>query len=324
MAKSAKNPILDGQPEINIGLVGHVDHGKTTLTKALSGQWTDTHSEELKRGITIRLGYADMTIRKTSDGHFTTATKDTFGVETEPIRKVSLVDAPGHESLMATMLAGTAIMDGALLLVSATEHCPMPQTAEHMQALELSGIKKIIVVQNKVDLVDSKTAKENYEQIKTFLKETSFTDAPIIPISAKFGLNIDILLETIEQEFKTPKRNEHEAPRFMVARSFDINKPGIEPKDLQGGVLGGALMQGKLSIGDTIQISPGRITIEKNQITSHPYTTTITNIISGGKKQNSIVPGGSVALMTSLDPSIVKGDSLRGNVVGLVDSTPTI
>ncbi|MBI4153155.1 50S ribosome-binding GTPase, partial [Candidatus Woesearchaeota archaeon] len=110
------------QPEINIGLVGHVDHGKTTLTERLSGKWTDTHSEELKRGITIRLGYADTVFAKTKDGKYTTeqhAKKEKK--EYDVLRKVSFVDAPGHESLMATMLAGSTIMDGALLLVSAAE-----------------------------------------------------------------------------------------------------------------------------------------------------------------------------------------------------------
>ena len=231
------------QPVMNIGLVGHVDHGKTTLTRALSGIWTDTHSEELKRGITIRLGYADMTIRKTADGHLTVAKEDNFGVETEVVRKISLVDAPGHESLMATMLAGATIMDGALLLVSANETCPQPQTAEHLQALEISGIEKIIILQNKIDIVTEEEAKANYDQIKTFLKGTRYEDAPVIPISAKEGLNIDMLLEAIEQEFPTPKRDPALAPLFMVARTFDINKPGMTPDELKGGVAGRSILQ---------------------------------------------------------------------------------
>lgn len=313
-----------GQPEINIGLVGHVDHGKTTLTKALSGVWTDTHSEELKRGITIRLGYADMTVRKTSDGHFTIAEEDSFGIKTTPVRKMSLVDAPGHESLMATMLAGTTIMDGALLLVSATEKCPQPQTAEHLQALEISGIDKVIVVQNKVDIVSEENAKKNYEQIKEFLKGTKYEDAPIIPISAKHQLNMDLLLETIQDYFPTPKRDDSLAPRFMIARTFDINKPGISPDKLVGGVLGGSLKQGKLKVGDTIEINPGRIVVEANQMVNKPIQTKITGIITGGTPVNEIVPGGSVAIMTTLDPSIVKGDSLRGNVVSNLDDKPAV
>lgn len=322
MAK--KNSVSDGQPEINIGLVGHVDHGKTTLTKALSGVWADTHSEEVKRGITIRLGYADMTVRKTSDGHLTVEKKDAFGAETEPVRKISLVDAPGHESLMATMLAGVTIMDGAILLVSANEECPQPQTMEHLQALELSGIEKVIVVQNKVDLVSEEQSQKNYDQIKKFLKNTKFKDASIIPISAKHNLNIDLLLETIQEFMPTPDRDVKADPRFMVARTFDINKPGTLPDGMKGGVMGGSLKQGSLKVGDTLEISPGRIVIEKNQFACHPLKTKVTGIITGGKPVDSIVPGGSVAIMTELDPSIVKGDILRGNIVSLPGKAPPV
>jgi len=315
---------LNIQPEVNIGLVGHVDHGKTTLTKALSGVWTDTHSEELKRGITIRLGYADMFVRKTSDGHYTINDKDNFGVETKIVRKLSLVDAPGHESLMATMLAGTTIMDGALLLISANETCPQPQTAEHLQALEISGIDKVIIVQNKVDLVSEEDAVKNYNQVVKFLKGTKYESSPIIPISAKHNLNIDLLIETIEKHIPTPRRDSSKDPIFTIARSFDINKPGIVPNDLKGGVLGGSLKQGILKVGDEIEISPGRIVTEQNQFKCYSFKTKITSIITGGVSCNSITPGGSVAIMTDLDPSIVKGDVLRGNVVGIPGRVPPI
>ena len=98
--------IVNGQPVVNIGLVGHVDHGKTTLTERLTGKWTDTHSEEIKRGITIRLGYANSIFRKCVQCNmFATQQKCECGGETKPIRKVSFVDAPGHENLIATMLS---------------------------------------------------------------------------------------------------------------------------------------------------------------------------------------------------------------------------
>jgi translation initiation factor 2 subunit 3 len=113
------------QPVINIGTIGHVDHGKTTLVQALSGKWTDTHSEEVKRGITIRLGYADAVFRKCPkcegiEGFTIEETCKKHKVKTDVLRKVSFVDSPGHESLMATMLSGATIIDGALLLVAAT------------------------------------------------------------------------------------------------------------------------------------------------------------------------------------------------------------
>ena len=149
---------MNVQSDVNIGLVGHVDHGKTTLTKALSGIWTDTHSEETKRGISIRLGYADIEFRKCPNcGEpecYTTSKKcEICGSETELIRKVSFVDAPGHETLMATMLSGAAIMDGAVLVIAANESCPQPQTKEHLMALDVIGVKDVIVVQNKIDIV---------------------------------------------------------------------------------------------------------------------------------------------------------------------------
>jgi len=163
-------------PEVNIGLVGHVDHGKTTLTRALSGKWTDEHSEELKRGITIRLGYADITYYE-KDGEFNVDEEGNIA------RTVSLVDAPGHETLMANVLSGAAIMDGAILLVAADEKCPRPQTREHLAALDIAGVENIVVVQNKIDKVSKEEAKNNYEQINEFLKGSVAEDAPIIPIS---------------------------------------------------------------------------------------------------------------------------------------------
>jgi len=110
-------------------MVGHVDHGKTTLVKALSGVWTDTHSEEVKRGISIRLGYADspfMKCPKCPEPYCYTVEKTCPNCDEKTVehRTVSFVDAPGHETLMATMLSGAAIMDGAVLVIAANEDCP--------------------------------------------------------------------------------------------------------------------------------------------------------------------------------------------------------
>src|SRR3989344_4226701 len=234
------------QPEINIGMVGHVDHGKTTLLEALSGVWTDTHSEEIKRGITIRLGYADAVFYK-EGSEYTTKPKDKS--KAEVLRKVSFVDAPGHESLMATMLSGATIMDGALLLVAANEKCPQPQTREHLMALQITGIKNIVIVQNKIDLVDEKEALKNYNEIREFVKGTSFESSPIIPISAQHKAGIGMLINAIEDTMPTPKRDTSKEPVFLVARSFDINRPGTLPKDLADGALGGSMRQGIFGIG---------------------------------------------------------------------------
>ncbi|MEF8847893.1 MAG: GTP-binding protein, partial [Candidatus Thermoplasmatota archaeon] len=138
-------------PEINIGMIGHVDHGKTTLTQRLTGKWADEHSEEVKRGITIKLGYADADFYKCEECEEPTCycTKKKCphcGSKTTLLRSVSFVDAPGHETLMAIMLSGAAIMDGAVLVIAANEECPQPQTWEHLTALDIAGIKNIVIV----------------------------------------------------------------------------------------------------------------------------------------------------------------------------------
>jgi len=143
---------LPAQPEVNIGTIGHVDHGKTTLVQALTGVWASRHSEELRRGITIRLGYADAPVYKcpncnTPECYTTKTACPNCKSLCEFVRAISFVDAPGHEALMATMLSGAAIMDGALLVIAADEACPQPQTREHLAAAEIVGIKNIVIVQ---------------------------------------------------------------------------------------------------------------------------------------------------------------------------------
>lgn len=323
ISKEEVNQIV--QPEINIGLVGHVDHGKTTLTEKLSGKWTDTHSEEIKRGITIRLGYADSTFYKCKKCKtFGTKKECTCKEIAEKLRTVSFVDAPGHESLMATMLSGATIIDGALLLIAANEPCPQPQTKEHVMALEILGQKNIIIVQNKIDLVPEDRAIRNYKEIKEFLKGTSFENSPIIPISAQYNVNIDKLIEAIEEFIPTPKRDPKSDPIFLIARSFDINKPGTKIKDIKGGVLGGALMSGKLKVGDELEIRPGRVTEEAHRLKAKPIKTKITGLVTGGVHVDEVGPGGTVGIMTTLDPSIIKSDKLTGNIAGHVDKLPPV
>ena len=316
-------------PEINIGMIGHVDHGKTTLTKSLSGKWADVHSEELKRGITIRLGYADSTFFKCPNCQppecYSAIEKCKICSEKSiPLRKISLIDSPGHETLMATMLSGASIIDAALLLVSSNEECPQPQTKEHLMALEIMGINNIIIVQNKIDLVSKEQLITNYKQIKKFLKNTIAEDAPIIPISAQHNINVDALISSIQQNFKTPSRNEEEPPLFYIARSFDINKPGSTIKNLVGGVLGGALKRGKLLTGQKIEIRPGIKKEKQNKTNWVPLKTKIISLNSGNNSVKTITPGGSVGILTELDPSIVKSNNLSGNVVGFSDSLPEV
>ena len=248
------------QPEVNIGLVGHVDHGKTTLVEALSGSWTDQHSEEMKRGISIRLGYADTTFRICPDTAepdcYTVAEECPNGAASEPLRTVSFVDAPGHETLMATMLAGASLMDGAVLVVSATEDVPQAQTEEHLMALDIIGIDNIVIAQNKLDLVDRERAMDNYEQIQEFVAGTVAEGAPIVPISAQQETNLDVLIGAIEETIPTPDRSDDDTAEMYVARSFDINRPGTTWEDLTVAIVGGSSVSGALTSGGGIDRLP--------------------------------------------------------------------
>ena len=311
------------QPEVNIGLVGHVDHGKTTLTQALTGEWTDRHSEELRRGISIKLGYADSAFYKCpglpDPSGYTTEPKCPDG-EAKFLRAVSFVDAPGHETLMATMLSGAAIMDGALLLVAGNEKVPQPQTREHLYALDIIGVRKVVVVQNKIDLLTLEKAQENYKEIVEFLKGSPLAGAPVVPISANHRVNIDALIGAIEETIPTPARDATKPPLMYVARSFDVNRPGTRPKDLRGAVLGGSLIQGRLKVGDEIEIRPGGAGLPEGR--SEALRTTITSVISGGRTLDELRPGGLAAVATSLDPSLAKGDALTGRLVGTPGTLP--
>ena len=309
------------KPEVNIGMVGHVDHGKTTLVKSLSGVWTDQHSEEVKRGISIRLGYADATFRKcpscpAPDAYSVEEKCPHCGTETEVLRTVSFVDSPGHETLMATMLCGAAIMDGAVLVISANEPCPQPQTKEHLMALNITGIDKIVIVQNKIDLMTREEVMEHYRQIKDFIKGTVAENAPIVPISAQQNLNVDMVIQAIEETIPTPPRDIDKPPLLKVARSFDINRPGATPEALKGGVIGGSLSQGVLHVGDKIEICPGRLVEYEGRKQWVPIQTKVVTLLAGSHVQDEITPGGLMGVGTLLDPIMTKSDALVGQVAG--------
>merc|ERR1712225_214527 len=173
---------------INIGTIGHVAHGKSTVVKAISGVHTVRFKNELERNITIKLGYANAKIYKCENpscerpGSFRSYSSDKedhppcevpgCGGTMKLVRHVSFVDCPGHDILMATMLNGAAVMDAALLLVAANESCPQPQTSEHLAAIEIMRLKHIIILQNKIDLVKESQASQQYKEILNFVQGT--------------------------------------------------------------------------------------------------------------------------------------------------------
>jgi translation initiation factor 2 subunit 3 len=324
---SSKNRALPKQPEVNIGTIGHVDHGKTTLVQSLTGVWASRHSEELKRGITIRLGYADMAIYKcpkceTPRNYTVKPVCPNCGTKAEFVRAISFVDAPGHEALMATMLSGAAVMDGAILVIAADEPCPQAQTREHLAAAEVIGIKNIIIVQNKIDIVEEKRARESYKEIKNFVKGTIAENAPIIPVSAQREINVDVLLNAIEELIPTPKRDENKPPLMYIIRSFDVNKPGTPIEELEGGIIGGTIAQGKFAVGDEIEIRPGISVEREGKTVYNPLISEIVSLHAGEKNIKEATCGGLVGVGTLLDPSYSKADGLNGNIAGKTGLLP--
>lgn len=217
---------------------------------------------------------------------------------------------------MATMLSGAAVMDGALLVIAADERCPQPQSREHLAAIEITGVKNLVIVQNKIDIVNERRALESHKEITSFVKGTVADGAPIIPVSAQHSANIDVLIQASEERIPTPQRDITKPPRMYVLRSFDINKPGTPLKKLAGGVIGGSILQGTFKSGDEIEIRPG-IRVEKQGKTIYqPLFTEIVSLSVGGKIAKEAMCGGLVGIGTLLDPSLTKADGLIGNLAG--------
>lgn len=307
-------------PSINVGVVGHVDHGKTTLVQALTGVWTAKYSEELKRSMTIKLGYANGYIAYCEglEGPeaYVPSTSCPKGAEPKILRALSYIDAPGHEVLMSVMLSGGSLMDAALVVIAANEPCPQPQTREHVKALEILGVEQVVVVQNKVDVVSPEEAKKNYSQIKEFLSTTRYEKVPIVPVSALHKANIDVLAMVMAAVFREPERDLSKPGLMLVARSFDVNLPGTRPENLVGGVVGGSLIKGRISVGDEVEVKPGVRIEVKSKTVYEPLTAKVVSIRYGDINAEEAKPGGLVALGTTLDPSLTKADAMVGQVIG--------
>ena len=304
-----------------------MDNGKSTIVQSLTGVWTARHSEELRRGITIRVGYADASFYECPSceppsNYSTSKICPNCKRETKFLRSVSFVDCPGHHSLMLTMLSGAAIMDGALFVISSNVKCPQAQDREHLLAAGMVGLQKLVVVQNKIDVVDKERAKQNRNEIKEFTKGTVAENAPVIPVSAQHKLNMDVLICAIQERIPTPKRDQAVAARMSILRSFDVNRPGTEVEDLAGGVVGGSVVRGIFKHGEEVEIRPGIKTEEANKIRYEPLIARVERLQAGGGEVKQATSGGLIAMGTDLDPSITKSDGLVGNVLGRVGTLP--
>lgn len=333
--------VISRQATINIGTIGHVAHGKSTVVKAISGVQTVRFKTEHERNITIKLGYANAKLYKCADENcprpacyraYGSGKEDSPDCEVpgcndkmKLMRHVSFVDCPGHDILMATMLNGAAVMDAALLLIAGNEKCPQPQTSEHLAAVEIMKLQNIIILQNKIDLVKETSAESQCEEIKSFIKGTVAEKSPIIPISAQLKYNIDVVVEYLIKKVPVPMRDFTSNPRMIVIRSFDVNKPGEEVDNMKGGVAGGSIMQGVLKVGDTIEVRPGIPRKEKSgKMFSSPIKSIIRTMNAESNSLQYAVPGGLIGVGTKIDPTLTRADRLVGQVLGAAGQLPNV
>ncbi|MDO8670689.1 MAG: selenocysteine-specific translation elongation factor, partial [Dehalococcoidia bacterium] len=239
-----------------IGTAGHVDHGKSTLVRAMTGIDPDRLQEEKDRGMTIDLGFAWLRLPSG--------------------REVSIVDVPGHERFIKNMLAGVGGIDLALLVIAADEGV-MPQTREHLAILDLLRVKSGICVITKKDLVDEEWLELVMSDVQDTLKETHLRDSPIVPVSSTTGDGLAELIATIDRLLEsTPPKKDIGRPRLPVDRVFTIAGFGT--------VVTGTLIDGSLSVGQEVEVLPGHLKSRIRGLQTHKH------------KVEAATPGNRVAL----------------------------
>lgn len=224
-----------------IGTAGHVDHGKSTLVRALTGIDPDRLAEEKVRAMTIDLGFAWLTL---PDG-----------------QQVSIVDVPGHERFIKNMLAGVGGIDAALLVIAADEG-PMPQTDEHLAILDLLGVERGVIVLTKVDMVDADWLELVQEEVRERLAGTTLAGAPLVPVSALTREGLPLLLETLAGVLATaPEHSNANAARLPIDRVFSVTGFGT--------VVTGTLHGGEITTGDELRLYPHERTVRVRGLQSH-------------------------------------------------------
>ena len=333
--KDYKN-IMQNQPTINIGMIGSVSNGKSSITEKLTGIKTQKHSKEQERNITIKLGYANAKIFKCDNcpapncyqqhhSSIMTATCKFCDEDLVLVKHISIVDIPGHNLLMATMLNGTCVMDNTILVESASNKEPAPQTKEHLFATGMIGLENSITCLNKLDLVKKDVAFEKINILTQYLKGTTAEKSPIIPIAANYGINIDILCEYICKYLKEPTRNLDGKLKMIVIRSFNINKQDVSYEQLEGGVIGGTIMQGIINVNDKVCIYPGVVskitdTTSKTCWSYRPLVGTVLSINSETNNLQFAIPGGLIGVKLDIDPGLATKDGLVGNILTTIDN----
>ncbi len=268
---------------IILGTAGHIDHGKTSLVKALTGIDTDRLKEEKERGITIELGFAHLTL---PDGTL-----------------VGIVDVPGHERFVKNMVAGASGIDVVALVVAADEGV-MPQTEEHLEICELLGIRHGLVVITKIDMVDEEWLELVEEDIKEHVKGTFLEGAPIVKVSSVTGKGLKEFLDTLNNLIqKIPERQSGQIFRLPIDRVFTIKGFGT--------VVTGTSISGKVKVGDEVTVYPKGINCKVRSIQVHGRSveetgpSTRTALSLQGVNKEDIERGYVVASKDSLFPSYI-------------------
>ncbi|MDZ5253067.1 selenocysteine-specific translation elongation factor [Clostridium sp. LIBA-8841] len=283
-----------------IGTSGHIDHGKTTLIKALTGRETDKLDEEKKRGISINLGF-------------------TF-FDLPSGKRAGIIDVPGHEKFIKNMLAGATSLDVVLLIIALDEGI-MPQTKEHLEILELLEVKKCIVALTKKDLVDEEWAEMIKEEIKNYLKSTSFKDATMIEVSSKTKEGINELITEIDKSVEEIEQKDKEGHfRLAVDRSFSVSGFGT--------VATGTILSGSVKNGDMVQINPSGIEARVRNIQVHDENVEIGEagqrcaLNLAGVTKDEVVRGTVVCTVDTIEPSYMidcKFKYLKSNEKNLIN-----
>lgn len=319
-----------------IGLVGSVSNGKTTLVERLSGVNTKKHSSEQKEGRTVKLGYANLLLWKCTKCNciYSTGQKaskqecekcgETCNIDFE----LSLVDAPGHSAFIKTMIRGSSVMEAAIVVTDVKQIPHQHQTLEHLAILEILGVRKVLVIQNKCDLVSRDECKSHYEELKQQFKSTVAENAPVVPVCAQRGMNIEVVVSQLYRmcnelsSLSPPSTTLNDVSGFAIIRSFDINRPDTEIDNLKGGVIGGCLFgQTPLNVDDVVEIRPGIVRADQSYT---PLKTKIKTVFSEQKSVPQCEFGGLFALGTTLDPTVTKSDRIVGCVAGYPQQLPPV
>lgn len=321
---------MEKQPVVNVGMIGHVSNGKSTLTKCLTGITTQKHTDELVRNITIKLGYANAKIFKCDncDSPECYQSTDSSVMEhkcmicnesTKLVMHVSHVDCPGHHDLMSVMLNGTAVMDYTILVESCVNASfPAPQTVEHFNITKEIGIEPVLAVLNKADLMAKQ--KDKLPQLMTDLRKFTGSAIPVVPISGTLGINIDVVCECLAN-LNLPKKDLESNFKMLVIRSFNVNYPGVNLSDLKGGVLGGSITKGIMKVGDTVLVFPGFKSMKENvgeEDIKWQYSPLKCKVISINSDKNQLdfaISGGLIGVQLDIDPGMTCNDNLVGQVM---------